>query len=132
MPEVIARLLEMPSPEVRAAAVFALGSFIGTHEPVPGAAAAERQSAERAIACHLLDVVYDASPLVRAEAAVALARIASGHSLFFQARRTHLAELGLGPAWQRSAPPRLLGCRVAGLLLGGGRKNTHAWAGAWA
>lgn len=43
---------------------------------------------ERAIACSLLELVYDASPLVRAEVACALGRLASGHALLFQAAVT--------------------------------------------
>ena len=44
---------------------------------------AQRLNTERAIACALLELVYDASSLVRAELASALARLATGHSLFF-------------------------------------------------
>ena len=32
----------------------------------------------------MLQVVYDASPLVRAEVAVSLARVAAGHTLYIQ------------------------------------------------
>lgn len=39
---------------------------------------------DRALACHLLHRVYDASPLVRAEVALALTRLALGHSVDFQ------------------------------------------------
>lgn len=45
----------------------------------------ERQALDRALACHLLQLVYDASPLVRAEVALALGRLVSGHAVFFQA-----------------------------------------------
>ncbi|EFN54506.1 hypothetical protein CHLNCDRAFT_135218 [Chlorella variabilis] len=135
--ELLAKLLGADNPDVRAAAVFTLGTFIQATEgsghggghggsgglaptsPSPtapggvaassaasgaeGAAAAggaagqagggaaegplpeaERLALERAIACALLEVVYDASPLVRTEVAVALARVAVGHSLLFQ------------------------------------------------
>ena len=43
-----------------------------------------REAAERGIACQLLGVTYDGSPLVRAELAAALARLAAGHSVLFQ------------------------------------------------
>ena len=39
---------------------------------------------DRAIACHLLQIVYDASPLVRAEVALSLGRLVSGHNVLFQ------------------------------------------------
>ena len=44
----------------------------------------ERLAAERAIACQLLAVTYDGSPLVRAELAAALARLAAGHEVLFK------------------------------------------------
>jgi regulator-associated protein of mTOR len=91
-------LLESPEPEVRAAAVFALGACVQTQSvqqqggPTPEVAdhvrrmpPAERAQAERHLARRLLDVVDDACPLVRAEVAVAFGRIASGHADMFQA-----------------------------------------------
>ncbi|KAL4421494.1 hypothetical protein ABPG75_010785 [Micractinium tetrahymenae] len=59
----------------------AAGASAPAEGPLPEG---ERLAVERAIACALLEVVYDASPLVRAEVAVALARVAVGHSLLFQ------------------------------------------------
>ncbi len=44
----------------------------------------DRLAAERAIACQLLPVTYDGSPLVRAELAAALARLATGHVVLFK------------------------------------------------
>ena len=41
---------------------------------------------DRALACHLLQIVYDASPLVRAETALALTRLALGHNVLFQVK----------------------------------------------
>lgn len=141
--ELLAKLLGADSPDVRAAAVFALGALVqaqegggggGSPPPAPSAGTAstgalaplspassaagssvgpgaggvpgapdaaaaaaaaaapaegplpeaERLAVERAIACALLEVVYDASPVVRAEVATALARVAVGHSLLFQ------------------------------------------------
>ena len=92
------KLLAADDPEVRAAAVFALGALIQaaevatTSEPSPGEAEAqaallpeqERLVLERVIVAGLLEVVYDGSPLVRAEVARALARVALGHSVLFQ------------------------------------------------
>lgn len=65
---------------------------------------AERLALDRAVACHLLQVVYDASPLVRVEVALALSRIVTGHSILFQ--------VWLAPSSTRS-------CR--GCILGRGR-----------
>ena len=50
----------------------------------------DRLAAERAIACQLLPVTYDGSPLVRAELAAALARFASGHVVLFKVNNTSL------------------------------------------
>ena len=44
----------------------------------------ERLALDRALTCHLLQVVYDASPLVRAEVALALSRMVTGHAVLFQ------------------------------------------------
>ena len=44
----------------------------------------ERLAVERALACHLLRIVYDASPLVRGEVVLAMGRIILGHSVLFQ------------------------------------------------
>ncbi|KAL4426136.1 hypothetical protein ABPG77_007418 [Micractinium sp. CCAP 211/92] len=62
-------------------AAGAAGAAAPAEGPLPEG---ERLALERAIACALLEVVYDASPLVRGEVAVALARVAVGHSLLFQ------------------------------------------------
>ncbi|PSC68711.1 Regulatory-associated of TOR 1 [Micractinium conductrix] len=70
----------MPSAAGGEAAAGAAGGA-AAEGPLPPA---ERLAIERAIACALLEVVYDASSLVRAEVAVALARVAVGHSLLFQ------------------------------------------------
>ena len=45
---------------------------------------ADRLAKERALACHLQGSVYDASPLVRAEVALGLGRLAHGHNVLFQ------------------------------------------------
>ena len=93
-------LLESTEPEVRAAAVFALGACVQTQYGGQQAGAVEEGAdimrrmppAERAQAeCHLIrrliSVVDDACPLVRAEVAVAFGRIASGHAEMFQVSR---------------------------------------------
>ena len=49
-----------------------------------GSGDTSREAAERGIACQLLSVLYDGSPLVRAELAAALARLAASHSVLFQ------------------------------------------------
>jgi regulator-associated protein of mTOR len=92
------KLLAADDPEVRAAAVFSLGALIQATEYIspetvatPDAEAhpghlpdQERLVLERVIIAGLLEVVYDGSPLVRAEVARALARVALGHSVLFQ------------------------------------------------
>ena len=93
-------LLESTEPEVRAAAVFALGACVQTQYGgqqvgviVEGAdimrrmPPAERAQAERHLIRQLISVVDDACPLVRAEVAVAFGRIASGHAEMFQVSR---------------------------------------------
>jgi hypothetical protein len=72
-PEILGGLLLMTPPEIRAAAVFALGCLV---QPAPDGAVRQPElcMSEQAIASYLLKVVYDASPLVRAELAVGLAR----------------------------------------------------------
>jgi len=95
--EILLKLLAVDDPEIRAAAVFALGGLIqasesGGQSPCENKSESlgallleqERLVLERAIICGLLEVVYDASPLVRCEVARALARVAMGHSLLFQ------------------------------------------------
>ncbi len=94
--DLLPHLLQFSDPEVRAAAVFALGAMIQAHNPAfagPGSGAgaqrlgsADRLQAERQIAEHLLPAVEDASPLVRSEVAVAFGRVACGHADMFQAR----------------------------------------------
>jgi regulator-associated protein of mTOR len=93
------KLLAADDSEVRAAAVFSLGALIQAAEYIspdaqagPDAAEAhpthlpdkERLVLERVIIAGLLEVVYDGSPLVRAEVARALARVTLGHSVLFQ------------------------------------------------
>lgn len=70
------KLLALDDPEIRGAVVFALGTLIQASESleVPPSDAEglgallpeqDRLVLERAIICGLLEVVYDASPLVR-------------------------------------------------------------------
>lgn len=85
-PNIYASLLAEPQPEVRASAVFALGTLLdvgfdssrdnGGEECDDD----EKVRAEISIVKSLLSVVSDGSPLVRAEVAVALARFAFGHN----------------------------------------------------
>lgn len=56
----------------------------GFHEGEQHAPEGETLAVDRAIACHLLQIVYDASPLVRAEVALSLSRLVSGHNVLFQ------------------------------------------------
>ncbi|CDY64943.1 BnaA05g37130D [Brassica napus] len=81
----LAPLLSEPQPEVRAAAVFALGTLLDIGFGSSKSSLEdefdddEKIRAEEAIIKNLLDVVSDGSPLVRSEVAVALARFAFGH-----------------------------------------------------
>lgn len=87
-PAILAPLLSEPQPEVRAAAVFALGTvldvgFDTSRDGVGGEEDCdddEKVRSEASIVKNLLSVVSDGSPLVRAEVAVALARFAFGHN----------------------------------------------------
>ncbi|XP_074322528.1 regulatory-associated protein of TOR 1-like isoform X2 [Apium graveolens] len=86
-PVIFAPLLSEPQPEVRASAVFALGTLLDIgfdssrdirdeeclHDD-------EKVKAEISIGKSLLDVVSDGSPLVRTEVALALGRFAFGHN----------------------------------------------------
>ncbi|KAL0347540.1 UNVERIFIED_CONTAM: Regulatory-associated protein of TOR 1 [Sesamum calycinum] len=86
-PAILAPLLSEPQPEVRAAAVFALGTALDvgfdTSRDGPGDEDYdddEKIRAEAGIIKNLLNIVSDGSPLVRAEVAVALSRFAFGHN----------------------------------------------------
>ncbi|KAA8517693.1 hypothetical protein F0562_015167 [Nyssa sinensis] len=87
-PAIYAPLLSEPQPEVRASAVFALGTlldvgFDSSRDGVGGDEECdddEKVRLEMSIVKSLLTVVSDGSPLVRAEVAVALARFAFGHN----------------------------------------------------
>lgn len=106
--DAVASLLQHPTPDARAAAVFALGALVyvpeeGTGDEADTSRSAdtasdrhddfpefkfgneERLAAERAVACQILPGVTDASPVVRAETATALGRLACAHSKSFVA-----------------------------------------------
>ncbi|GJT22245.1 regulatory-associated protein of TOR 1 [Tanacetum coccineum] len=90
-PIIFSLLLSEPQPEVRASAVFALGTLlnvgfdssrdVGDDEYDDD----EKVGAEISIVKSLLNVVSDGSPLVRTELAVALARFAFGHNRHLKA-----------------------------------------------
>ncbi|XP_075502359.1 regulatory-associated protein of TOR 1-like isoform X2 [Primulina tabacum] len=84
---VVEPLLSEPQPEVRAAAVFSLGTlldfgFDATRDGLGDEDSDddEKIKAEAGVIKSLLSVVSDGSPLVRAEVAVALARFAFSHN----------------------------------------------------
>lgn len=86
-PGICAPLLSEPQPEVRASAVFALGTLLEVgsdfrdgHGVDDDCDDDEKLKAEFSVVRSLLSVVADGSPLVRAEVAVALARFAFGHN----------------------------------------------------
>ncbi|KAG0473726.1 hypothetical protein HPP92_015071 [Vanilla planifolia] len=87
-PAIFTPLLLEPQPEVRAAAVFALGTLIevgsdscrDSHVGDEDCDEDEKPKAELSIVKSLLQVLGDGSPLVRAELAVALARFGFGHN----------------------------------------------------
>ena len=72
------KLITDPAPEVRAAAVYALGTLIS---PTPRSTAFNdaRTAKELDIALHASIAVLDASPLVRREVVVLFSRLFSGH-----------------------------------------------------
>ena len=75
--------------------------LVQVSEPESGALSGmseqERLAAERGIACQLLPITYDGSPLVRAELAAALARLATGHEVLFKVSRfTHSVSSSFG------------------------------------
>ncbi|CAN0879595.1 Regulatory-associated protein of TOR 1 [Linum grandiflorum] len=85
-PAIYAPLLSETQPEVRASAVFALGTLldiggdssqdsVGVDDELD----VEKVSAENSIVGSILSAVSDGSPLVREEVAVALGRFAFGH-----------------------------------------------------
>ncbi|KAJ1402475.1 WD40/YVTN repeat-like-containing domain superfamily [Sesbania bispinosa] len=80
-------LLSEPQPEVRASAVFALGTLLNVGFDSCRSVGGDEECddddkfrAEVSIVKSLLSVASDGSPLVRAEVAVALARFAFGHN----------------------------------------------------
>jgi regulator-associated protein of mTOR len=86
-PSIYAPLLLEPQPEVRASAVFALGTLLDVGFDSSRDAVAdeecdddEKVRADITIVKSLLSVVSDGSPLVRAEVAVALSRFAFSHN----------------------------------------------------
>lgn len=88
MPHVLEALLDSPSPELRASAAFALGSLLPADRPggapPPPPSNQEASPQQREVVEWLVRAAGDASPLVRSEAAVALARFASTHHTAFQ------------------------------------------------
>ncbi|XP_045798844.1 regulatory-associated protein of TOR 1-like isoform X1 [Trifolium pratense] len=83
---ILAPLLSEPQPEVRASAVFALGTLVDVGFDSCRSVGDEecddddKFRSEVSIVRSLLSVASDGSPLVRAEVAVALARFAFGHN----------------------------------------------------
>ena len=91
MPHVLEALLDAPNPELRASAAFALGSLLLADQPADADTAAsaapqhpEAGPQQREVVEWLVRSAGDGSPLVRSEAAVALARFASTHRSAFQ------------------------------------------------
>eukprot|EP01105_Mastigella_eilhardi_P022041 TRINITY_DN5399_c0_g1_i1.p1 TRINITY_DN5399_c0_g1~~TRINITY_DN5399_c0_g1_i1.p1 ORF type:complete len:1313 (-),score=293.10 TRINITY_DN5399_c0_g1_i1:67-4005(-) len=69
------RMLQDPVPEVRAAVVYALGTFIGSGHAVSEA----RYNVECSVCCSLATVALDASPVVRRELVVALSKVVAAY-----------------------------------------------------
>ncbi|CAL4897253.1 unnamed protein product [Urochloa decumbens] len=88
-PEIVICLLSEPQPEVRAAAVFALGNLLdmgstslnGVDDDSDDD---EKLKAEIHVVRSLLQVSSDGSPLVRSEVAIALTRFALGHNKYLK------------------------------------------------
>nr|PNR35773.1 hypothetical protein PHYPA_021623 [Physcomitrium patens] len=89
-PTILGRVLSEPQPEVRAAATYALGTLIKvgadgfSSEETESDADGDSLTAEQQMATILLKVLCDGSPLVRAELAIAMARLASSHNKMFR------------------------------------------------
>lgn len=83
-PERLYALLEDPSPEVRAAAVYALGTFICS-TPRPSGAGDSRGNLELNTCLRVFLATTDASPIVRREAIITMSRLVSGHFNSFAA-----------------------------------------------
>nr|CAB3490706.1 unnamed protein product [Digitaria exilis] len=84
-PEILIYLLSEPQPEVRAAAVFALGNLLDMRSTSVNGVDDdsdddEKLRAEINVVRSLLQISSDASPLVRSEVAIALTRFALGHN----------------------------------------------------
>ncbi|KAF8706341.1 hypothetical protein HU200_030603 [Digitaria exilis] len=84
-PEILIYLLSEPQPEVRAAAVFALGNLLDMGSTSVNGVDDdsdddEKLRAEINVVRSLLQISSDASPLVRSEVAIALTRFALGHN----------------------------------------------------
>ncbi|KAG0604073.1 hypothetical protein M758_10G142500 [Ceratodon purpureus] len=89
-PAILGKVLSLPQPEVRASATYALGTLVkvgldgdstdGADDDVDE----DNLAAEQKIASLLLKVLSDGSPLVRAELAIAMARLASSHNRMFR------------------------------------------------
>jgi regulator-associated protein of mTOR len=120
-PIVLGHLLSDPQPEVRAAATYALGTLVAVAaESSPGGSTASEddgdedvQAAELEIARCLVRVASDGSPLVRAEVAIAMARLAASHNwMFRQAAAAYLKP----PSHSSGFPPIGLNHRSASFL----------------
>ncbi|GAQ83620.1 HEAT repeat protein [Klebsormidium nitens] len=90
--ETVAQLLGEPQPEVRAAAIFALGTLIVVNESTSIAPSIAEEDTdegpelthERDVGRSLLPLHTDGSPLVRTELVIALARLAHSHNKQFR------------------------------------------------
>ncbi|CAM6060131.1 unnamed protein product [Sphagnum tenellum] len=120
-PIVLGHLLSDPQPEVRAAATYALGTLVAVAaESSPAGSTASEddgdedvQAAELEIARCLVRVTSDGSPLVRAEVAIAMARLAASHNwMFRQAAAAYLKP----PSHSSGFPPIGLNHRSASFL----------------
>ncbi|CAM6047767.1 unnamed protein product, partial [Sphagnum compactum] len=90
-PSILGHLLSEPQPEVRAAATYALGTLVtvAAESSADNTASEDDvdeyvQAAEQEIGRYLLRVLSDGSPLVRAELATAMARLAASHNRMFR------------------------------------------------
>ncbi|CAD7701866.1 unnamed protein product [Ostreobium quekettii] len=94
LPEVLTRFLQVGDPEVRAAAVFGMGAMIQSEHSNMDGVGPEWIINERAIASRLLLALYDGSPMVRSELAIALLRLVMkpGHAMFLEGHLTKFQE----------------------------------------
>eukprot|EP00002_Diphylleia_rotans_P019938 TRINITY_DN3858_c0_g2_i1.p1 TRINITY_DN3858_c0_g2~~TRINITY_DN3858_c0_g2_i1.p1 ORF type:complete len:1260 (+),score=219.57 TRINITY_DN3858_c0_g2_i1:53-3832(+) len=126
-PEKILRLLSDTCPEVRAAAIFTLGNYIGK----AGAAQEQRSNSEHSIGISLLLATSDLSTLVRKEQIMALSRLIGSYSAAFQESAFVAAVAELRRRAEELSEPLELGPEVDTLVSEYSRQQGSTYAVIW-